>query len=258
LTEGNETTTFKTTATAATTALKFGGVNTGLILTANQAGVDFNNVSISVTSTLAAGAATAAYDPVNKVLNINLRSDGSSTANDVIAALGSDPTHSFSASLDTSLDNTNDGTGTIAAVTDPAFANTGNTGGAANTLFINIAAGTTTADDILHAMNNDTRFQATLVPTDGVPNDGTGLIDASATGLVSGGKAEVLSGVDTNPQEVPSVFTALSRLQTALATNDLDGISRGLGLLATANTQLSFARAELGSREQALDTMNSR
>jgi flagellar hook-associated protein 3 FlgL len=258
LTAGNEKVTFKTTPTAATTALKFGGANTGLILTANQTGIDFNNVTVSVTSNLAAGPATAAYDPVNKVLNINLMADGSSTASDVVAAIGSDPSHAFSASLDTSSDFTNDGSGTIAAFSNASFANTGNTGGAANTLFINIEKGATTANDIAAALNNDSRFQATLVPADGAPNDGSGLIDTSVTGTISGGKAEVLGGANTNPQEVPGIFTALTRLQTALQTNDLDGISRGLALLDSANSQLSFARAELGARQQALDTMNSR
>lgn len=258
LTAGNEKVTFQTSATAATTALKFGGPNTGLILFANKAGVDFNNVTVSVTSTLASGPATAAYDPVNKVLNINLRADGSSTANDVIAAIGNDPAQAFSASLDTSADLTNDGTGAIAAFSNANFADTGNTGGAPNTLFINIAKGTTTASNIVAALSSDSRFQAALVPADGAPNNGSGLVDISTTGTISSGKAEVLNGTNTNPQEVPGIFTALTRLQTALETNDLEGISRGLALLDSANSQLSFARAELGARQQALDTMNTR
>ncbi|MGH7137377.1 MAG: flagellin, partial [Pirellulales bacterium] len=121
---------------------------------------------------------------------------------------------------------------------------------------------TTTANTIINVLANDPGasqlFTASLAPTDsGAPNDGTGIIDTSPTGTLAGGTPDTLSGTDTNPQEVSGIFTALSRLQTALQNNDLAGIQRAMGLLTGAQQNLSFARAQLGANEQAVTSLQS-
>lgn len=121
---------------------------------------------------------------------------------------------------------------------------------------------TTTANTVINVLANDPvasqLFTASLAPTDGgAPNDGTGVIDTSAKSTLAGGTPDTLSGSDTNPQEVSGVFTALSRLQTALQNNDVAGIQRAMGLLTNSQQNLSFARAQLGANEQAVTSLQS-
>lgn len=132
----------------------------------------------------------------------------------------------------------------------------------AKTLTFNVNAATT-ANRVIAVLAADPTagplFSAVLAPTDGgAPNNGTGVIDPTATGTLAGGTADTLSGTDTNPQEVSGgVFNALSRLQTALQNNDLSGIERATSLLQTAQQNLSLARAQLGANEQALTGLQS-
>jgi flagellar hook-associated protein 3 len=119
---------------------------------------------------------------------------------------------------------------------------------------------TTTANTIINVLSNDPvagkLFTASLTPTDsGAPNDGTGVIDTTATGTLAGGTPDTLSGADTNPQQVPGVFTALERLATALQNNNVTGVQEAMNLLTTAQTNLSFARAALGANEQSVTSL---
>jgi flagellin-like hook-associated protein FlgL len=121
---------------------------------------------------------------------------------------------------------------------------------------------TTTANAVIGVLANDPvagkLFTASLTPTDGgAPNDGTGVIDTTATTSLAGGTADTLSGADANPQEVPGVFTALERLQTALQNNDVSGVQRAMGLLTSAQQNLSFSRAALGANEQSVSSLQN-
>ena len=120
----------------------------------------------------------------------------------------------------------------------------------------------TTANSIISVLANDpvagNLFAASLAPTDGgTANDGTGIVDPSATATLAGGTPDTLSGADTNPQEVAGIFTALSRLETAFQKNDVPDIQRGMGLLTNAQQNLSFVRAQLGANEQAVSSLQS-
>jgi flagellar hook-associated protein 3 FlgL len=102
-----------TPATAATAQLTFSAphhLNTGLSITANQAGTGLDGVEIVFEDTLVGDTASAVYDSSAKRLTISLDASAT-TANSVVAAIQSEGT--FSASLDTSGDPTNDGTGII-------------------------------------------------------------------------------------------------------------------------------------------------
>jgi len=72
------------------------------------------------------------------------------------------------------------------------------------------------------------------------------------------GGPQILAGVDSNPQETNGVFTALLRLTDALEANDLGEVERSIELLDAQMVGLNFARAELGARQQGLDTMQTR
>lgn len=121
---------------------------------------------------------------------------------------------------------------------------------------------TTTANTVINVLANDPvagqLFTASLAPTDGgAANDGTGVIDTTATAKLAGGTPDSLSGSDPNPQEVAGIFTALERLKTALTNNDPIATQRAMGLLTASQQNLSFTRAELGANEQAVSSLQS-
>jgi flagellar hook-associated protein 3 FlgL len=161
------------------------------------------------------------------------------------------------------------GTGTSLNGVTVQFVNTGAAPGTesvaydstAHTLTFDVGPGTT-ANTVINVLANDPvagkLFTASLASTDGgAANDGTGVIDPAATGTLGGGTPDTLSGVDTNPQEVAGIFTALERLQTALQNNDLSGIQRSMGLLTNSQQNLNFVQAQLGANEQAVSSLQS-
>jgi flagellar hook-associated protein 3 FlgL len=87
-----------------------------------------------------------------------------------------------------------------------------------------------------------------------------GLVPAGQTqsnpATVSGGTTTI-AGADVNPQETDSAFNALVRLKTALENNDTNGINRAIGLLDGSSSQLDLTRADLGAREQTLNTVST-
>jgi flagellar hook-associated protein 3 FlgL len=181
-------------------AISFADTDNDLILQANTPGISFNQVSVNVVSTETGGVPTASYDAGNKVLTINLESDGTSTGADVInaIALAGVP---FTATLDTSVETGNDGSGAIAAFAQAGFTNTGNSGGAAGTLYVHIAPGSTTANQVLAAVNTEGSYSATLIAADSgsTITAGTGLVSLAATATTSGGSGvsfDQTSGVE--------------------------------------------------------------
>jgi flagellin-like hook-associated protein FlgL len=72
------------------------------------------------------------------------------------------------------------------------------------------------------------------------------------------GAAYVLTGADVNPQETDGMFTALTRLADGLVRNDLGQVERAVAMLDRRNVALSFSRAELGARQEALDVLERR
>jgi flagellar hook-associated protein 3 FlgL len=67
-----------------------------------------------------------------------------------------------------------------------------------------------------------------------------------------------ITGSDVNPGETNSIFNSLVRLRDALRTNDAQGINRAVGLIDGSAQQLNFNRAEVGARQQVLDTVTDR
>jgi len=186
LSAGSEVAVFDNSARAAKAALTFAGADNDLILEATTPGVDFNQVTVSVTSG-AVGSPSAIYDPDAKVLSLDLESDGTTTANQIITALAGVP--EFAASLDTSVETTNTGAGPIAAFSNADFATTGNSGGDANTLYINIEKGVSTAQQVADAINSEGTFQGAIDPADATSEAlaGKGAVDINASALTAGG-----------------------------------------------------------------------
>ena len=97
-------------------------VNTGLKLTANQAGVGLNGVTVQFQSGASGNNATASYSASTKTLTITI-DPTATTSNTVLAAVNSEGT--FSAALDTTSDPSNNGTGVIGVITTTATASGG-------------------------------------------------------------------------------------------------------------------------------------
>lgn len=124
------------------------------------------------------------------------------------------------------------------------------------TLTFDMDTATATANRVISVLNANpgvaALFSASLTPTDGSPNNGTGLVNLASTGTLTGGAPEMINGADTNPQEVAGVFTALERLKAALTNNDVAGVNRAASLLTNAQQNASYVQAELGTNEQSL------
>jgi flagellin-like hook-associated protein FlgL len=126
----------------------------------------------------------------------------------------------------------------------------------------------TTANDIIALFeNNATEELKTMFEVvggtnaDGSPSDGTGVIDLTDPldpPMMDGGEDDQLKGTDPNPQEANSLFTAMIRLQQGLESGDLLEIERAVNTLDEAVDRINFARAELGVRQEGLDTINAR
>lgn len=169
---GDEYAEYDANVRAATASLAFSGGGNDLLLTAATLGVDFNNVQVVVQGGAVAGSETAVYDSIAKRLTISVASDGSSQIQDVIAAVNSEGT--FTAAHDNSVEAALVPTATIASADIGAVhGNTGQSGGAAKTLYVYIAPGKSTANQVIGAINAEGTFTATVDL-----NDATSAADA--------------------------------------------------------------------------------
>jgi flagellar hook-associated protein 3 FlgL len=88
-----------------------------------------------------------------------------------------------------------------------------------------------------------------------------GLIPSGSTTsdapILSGG-SEFLTGRDTNPREGQGVVHALARLRDAILANDRPAIERATSQLDLGLEATNFARAELGARQQTIDSLQIR
>jgi flagellin-like hook-associated protein FlgL len=69
---------------------------------------------------------------------------------------------------------------------------------------------------------------------------------------------QVLTSDDKHTLETDSVFNTLLRLKTALQNNDTQEIGRSLDRLDADFSRVSFARSDMGSRLQSLDTIGEK
>lgn len=74
---------------------------------------------------------------------------------------------------------------------------------------------------------------------------------------VSGATGDTLTGIDTNPQEVSGVFNSLLRLRDSLDNFSHEKLSRAVTLLDQDFDRINFARADVGARNQTIDTVKA-
>ena len=129
----------------------------------------------------------------------------------------------------------------------------------ARQLRIDIDPTQTTAGTVVNAITAEGTFTAALDLETDLTNDGSGIIGVLGTvGTTGGGSAEILTGRDVAPLETAGIFNSLLRLHRGIDDFDIVEIERAIVLLDQAVDQLNFSRADLGAREQGLDSINRR
>ncbi len=194
LSAGAEVAQYDTSACAARASLKFTGAGNDLIVTSTAGGVAQNNVRIVVAGATGLGnAATANYDSGNKLLTITVDDAGATTAAAVVTAINS--TGAFTAAHDASIEAAYvPGAAIAAADIGNVEGDTGNSGGAAKTLYVFVAAGASTANQVAAAINVQGTFQAELDPSDSLTpaSAGLGIPSIDATAVSAGGSGATL------------------------------------------------------------------
>ncbi len=131
-------------------------------------------------------------------------------------------------------------------------------------LTFSIDPGVTTANQVIQRFNQQPPLDPTayallevVLDTTRGPNDGTGAV-GETTGQLSGGRPDLLTGRDVNPQETEGLFTALFRLHEGLIRNDNWVIERAIAMLDQRVVDLNFSRASLGARQQGIEILQQR
>lgn len=243
---GNEDVVYSPTAVAARASVEFNSTpNNDILLTTTSAGVGQNNTTIALAVRAAdAGGVQVNYNAATKTYTISVE-DGVSTASDIVGAINADAGlgGAFTAALDTSLDATNDGSYVfVAGDVNPLAGNTGQSGGAANTLFVYVQSGETTANQVVQAINNDPTASA-LVTASIDPKDtreaaeeGTGAVSTSASAVTAGG-AGIEFDQDSGLQITNGGATHTIDVSSAETIEDLLNLLNGsaAGVVATLN-----------------------
>jgi len=127
-------------------------------------------------------------------------------------------------------------------------------------LVIEVADGQTSANTVIAAVLAEGTFRAELDLSLDPTNNGSGTVVAPAgiAAVAQGGTPEVLTGRDAGVLETEGVFNSLIRLKQAIATADFSEIQRLQTLLDVDSERMSFGRAAVGARGQALDAITAR
>jgi flagellin-like hook-associated protein FlgL len=245
---GQETVTYSAVPVAARAAVSFSGFNNNLLLTAATPGVSLNNVQIQVVSAGAIGNnAQVNYDSISKILTIGIDVSGQTQVQTVISRINAEGT--FTAAYDGSspADGGYIPTATIPGTDgDPVTGITGNTthsGGNANTIFVNIQAGGTTANHVVAALQGNAQVAAQFdvrlddSDTSSPAFAGVGFVDllSATTAGGSGAPLDQTSGL----RIVTGGQVYVVDLSTAQTVEDLLNAinSSGAGVLAQINEQ---------------------
>jgi len=234
---------FDPLARAAQAGIRLSGVNNDLILRANNPGADWNNVTIRLDASQDLGdAANVAYSAASKTLTLSVDDSNETTLGTLVAAVNA--AGQFTAVPDPSRGEGYDPTGPVMAVDAGTVGNTGNSGGAANTVYVYIDVDDTTANQAVAALNANTditdRFDARidLLDATSAALAGSRPVSVNARGVTEGGGGiewdqasglQITNGGDTHVIDI----------QAAETVEDLLNVlnSSGAHLLAEINDQ---------------------
>ncbi len=255
LAAGSEVATFSATAVAARASLVLPGPSNDLVLTAVQAGTAFNGVKIDIVNDGNIGnSANVSYNAGTKTLRLGIDDTDETTIDTLIAAINGEGT--FAAARDASAE-INAAGGVVPTIAAGAnVANTRNSGGDANTLFVRIASGVSTANQILAAINAEGTFTARLDRSE-PGNTGTGLIidsfsDPSGVAVTAGGSGIVFDK-DSGLQIANGGQTTTINFSTAITIEDVLNTLNGAGVGLLAQINESGTGIDVRSRDSGAD-----
>jgi flagellar hook-associated protein 3 FlgL len=188
---GSEYAQYSATARQAEASLRFSGPGNDLTITANTAGTAFNNVDVVVVGATGLGnAANASYNSATKQLTITVDDAGATSLDAVVNAVNA--TGDFTATSDESAEGPASYNGAsliLASDISNIQGDTGNSGGAANTLYVYVRANASSANNVAAAINAEGTFTATLdtLDTTNSSQAGTQPVSLNATATTSGG-----------------------------------------------------------------------
>ncbi|PQO33762.1 flagellar hook-associated protein FlgL [Blastopirellula marina] len=238
------TTNVTTQAVKARASLPLIGGGNDLTLVANQAGDQFNNVEIVIDASGDIGdAATASYsdDGTTRRLTIQIDDTSETTLQSVINAIAAEGT--FSVTYDNGNGESFNLASAVPYTSAGTVGNTGNTGGDADSYYVQVASGTTTADDLLRALNNHTEFSAdftaTIDPKDTTAEflSASGTVSTSVIGETTGGSGVVFDR-DSGVQIQNGTETTVLTFDNVETVEDLLNVFNrsGAGLVAEINS----------------------
>lgn len=191
--------------TKSTATLNFTGSDNDLKLTAQKDGtLDFNNVTVNLvvqagygnkaeaTYTVTAATKTTAE---TRVLTVTVDDAGATSIDKVIEAINGEGT--FGAELDTTVEQSNDGTGVVNQVAGAIGTGTGNSGSINGTLTFRIQDGVTTANDVTALLANDDVANKYFLASTFAGSSGAGTIDV-ATDTATTRKVTLTGGGQTD------------------------------------------------------------
>lgn len=188
---GSEYAQYSATARQAQASLRFSGGGNDLTITANAAGTAYNNVDIVVVGATGLGnAASASYNSTTKQLTITVDDAGATSLDAVVNAVNA--TGDFTATSDESAEGPASYNGAsliLASDISNIQGDTGNSGGAANTLYVYVRANASSANNVAAAINAQGTFTATLdtLDTTNSSQAGTQPVSLNATATTAGG-----------------------------------------------------------------------
>lgn len=192
LIDGNEYAELYDVPRAARASLQLSGTDNDLLLTANSAGAQWNNVQIEIDASQNLGDnAQVTFDAGSNTLLIKIDDDNETTLGTMVNAINA--SGEFTATSDASMGEGYDPASHVLSTDAGIRGNTGNSGGDAKTIYVNIDVGDTSANQVMEAIRahpqiNDL-FEVRLDPRDFEETwpAGAGTIDVDATGITTGG-----------------------------------------------------------------------
>lgn len=259
---GSETARYEDTATVASGALTLPGNNNDLILTAKSAGAAFNGVSLEIVDAGAIGnSAVVTYDSVAKVLQVGIDNSDQTEIQTVIDQINL--TSPFNASYDTS-DVVDGGFVPSAIVPTSAagvtFGNTGSSGGDAKTVFVHVRPGSTTAVNVVNAINSTPDVTAVVTaeldPKDRLEGQelGIGAIDSSTFAVLADGSGEELD-LSSGIQIVNGGQTKVVRFDDAETLQELLNTINGAGINVLAEVNSAGSGIDIRSTLSGSDML---
>ncbi|MFI4877059.1 MAG: flagellar hook-associated protein FlgL [Blastopirellula sp. JB062] len=224
-------------------AVPLSGGNNDLILTANEAGFDFNDVNIVIDASGDIGdAATAVYtdDGTTRTLTLAVDDSDETSLQTLMNAIIADG--AFSVRPDSSNGNSFNPNSFVSATDHGKIGDTGNSGGDAKAIFVRVDPDRTNANHLVEALNGNAKFAesftAALDEHDTVSDfqRGTGYVDLTAEAVFQGGSGvelDLSSGIQITNGGQTHVLTFDGAETVEDLLNQLNGA--GAGILAEIN-----------------------